>query len=126
MRILFKANQFVRWQLPTMPKPSRARTHLDATALNCDNAIHRGLPNFGVFMTMLLESPVRLRPMTIGSINIETPLTLAPMAGQTNHAFRALCREIGDCGFVCTELLSSQAIHFKNAKTLNMFDWSTS
>src|SRR5215475_15099402 len=65
-----------------------------------------------------------LKPMTIGGITIDSPLTLAPMAGQTNHPFRVLCREMGDCGLVCTELISSQAIHYKNAKTLNMFDWS--
>lgn len=64
-----------------------------------------------------------LKPMTIGGIPIETPLTLAPMAGQTNHPFRVLCREMGDCGLVCTELISSQAIHYKNQKTWRMFDW---
>jgi nifR3 family TIM-barrel protein len=65
-----------------------------------------------------------LKPINIGGIHIETPLTLAPMAGQTNRAFRALCREMGDTGLVCTELISSTAIHYKNAKTFQMFDWS--
>src|SRR5258707_13588779 len=46
------------------------------------------------------------------------------MAGQTNPPFRTLCREMGDCGLVCSELISSQAIHFKSTKTLNMFDWA--
>lgn len=64
-----------------------------------------------------------LKPIHIGNILIDTPLTLAPMAGQTNHAFRSLCREQGDCGLVCTELISSQAIHYKNHKTWQMFDW---
>jgi len=65
-----------------------------------------------------------LKPLYIGGIRIETPLMLAPMAGQTNHPFRTLCREMGDCGLVCSELISSQAIHFKSTKTLNMFDWA--
>lgn len=65
-----------------------------------------------------------LKPITIGGINVHTPLTLAPMAGQTNHAFRVLCRELGDCGLVCTELISSQAIHYKSNKTWRMFDWT--
>lgn len=65
-----------------------------------------------------------LKPMMIGNIRIDSPLTLAPMAGQTNHALRALCREIGDCGLVCTELISSQAIHYRNRKTWRMFDWT--
>src|SRR5258708_27715031 len=65
-----------------------------------------------------------LKPIYIGGIRIEPPLMLAPMAGQTNHPFRTLCREMGDCGLVCSELISSQAIHFKSTKTLNMFDWA--
>jgi tRNA-dihydrouridine synthase B len=73
----------------------------------------------------MLGSPqIALKPIKIGEIMIETPLMLAPMAGQTNHAFRVLCREMGDCGLVCTELLSSTAMHYKSSKTLNMFDWS--
>lgn len=64
-----------------------------------------------------------LQPMTIGGIIIETPLTLAPMAGQTNYALRTLAREVGDCGLVCTELLSSHAIHYRNHKTDRYFDW---
>lgn len=75
-------------------------------------------------MVTLREPHLYLKPFQIGSIPIDPPLTLAPMAGQTNHVFRTLCREIGDCGLVCTELLSSQAIHFKNSKTLVMFDWA--
>jgi len=46
------------------------------------------------------------------------------MAGQTNHPFRRLCREVGDCGLVCSELISSTAIHYKSQKTFHMFDWS--
>src|SRR5450432_1334829 len=64
-----------------------------------------------------------LKPIQIGNVRIETPLMLAPMAGQTNHPFRTLCREMGDCGLVCSELISSQAIHYRSVKTLNMFDW---
>lgn len=75
---------------------------------------------------MVTVTPVQslLKPISIGGIIIDTPLTLAPMAGQTNHAFRALCRMMGDCGLVCTELISSQAIHYKNNKTWHMFDWT--
>jgi nifR3 family TIM-barrel protein len=62
--------------------------------------------------------------MRIGGITIDPPLTLAPMAGQTNHPFRVLCREMGDCGLVCSELISSQAIHYRNHKAFNMFDWT--
>lgn len=64
-----------------------------------------------------------LKPIQIGPLTIDPPLTLAPMAGQTNRGFRALCRHYGDTGLVCTELLSSHAIHYKNKKTFRMFDW---
>ncbi len=65
-----------------------------------------------------------LKPIRIGNRVVETPLLLAPMAGQTNAAFRRLCREMGDTGLVCTELISTHAIHYKNSKTWKMFDWS--
>ena len=58
---------------------------------------------------------ITLRPLSIGGVLIETPLTLAPMAGQTNHAMRQMCRSYGDCGLVCTELLSSMALSSQNA-----------
>jgi nifR3 family TIM-barrel protein len=65
-----------------------------------------------------------LEPMHIGSVILHTPLTLAPMAGVTNHAFRSVCVALGGCGLVCTELISSMAIHYRNAKTKYMFDWT--
>lgn len=65
----------------------------------------------------------KLKPLQIGPITIDTPLVLAPMAGVTSHAFRLLCRRQG-AGLVVTELLSSHAIHYKNAKTFGMFDWN--
>lgn len=64
-----------------------------------------------------------LPPLHIGPVTVETPLVLAPMAGVTSHAFRLLCRQHG-AGLVVTELLSSHAIHYKNAKTFGMFDWT--
>jgi nifR3 family TIM-barrel protein len=66
---------------------------------------------------------INLTPFKIGQFTINPPLTLAPMAGQTNYAFRALCRESGACGLTCTELLSSTAIHYKSRKTWEMFDF---
>jgi len=63
-----------------------------------------------------------LKPFFIGDVFIETPLTLAPMAGQTNHPFRVLCREKGDCGLVCTELISSKLI--ESERSQRKFDWT--
>jgi len=79
---------------------------------------------------VLLNPPAinLLQPLHIGSVVIDPPLLLAPMAGQTNYAFRALCRAMGDCGLVCTELISSAALQHKGtrAKSLQRFDWRAS
>jgi nifR3 family TIM-barrel protein len=47
------------------------------------------------------------------------------MAGHTHYAFRALVREQGGCGLVCTELLSSPAMLAPGglARSRRMFDW---
>ena len=65
------------------------------------------------------------KQLSIGPIKLDAPIVLAPMAGITNHSFRQICRELG-AGLVVTELLSSHAIHYKNAKTFGMFDWTDS
>lgn len=49
------------------------------------------------------------RPFMIGSVPIEVPLVLAPMAGHSHYAFRSLVRDQGGCGLVVTELISSDA-----------------
>jgi tRNA-dihydrouridine synthase B len=47
------------------------------------------------------------------------------MAGQTNRAFRELCRELGGCGMVCTELISSTALENRGSrrKAMAWFDF---
>lgn len=70
--------------------------------------------------------PASLRPLRLGSVVVDPPLLLAPMAGHTNHAFRRLCREEGGCGLVCSELLSARAMHYKSSRsrTLDLLDWT--
>ena len=76
-------------------------------------------------LTMTLPTPtVTLRPLHIGPVTVDVPLTLAPMAGFTDLAYRALIREIGGCGLVCTELISSDAIYHKNKKTMTVYTWT--
>ncbi len=65
---------------------------------------------------------IKLAPFSIESVLIDPPLTLAPMAGQTNHAFRTLVRDRGGCGLVCTELISSSLIDSR--KSRQKFDWT--
>ena len=66
-----------------------------------------------------------LRPLRLGALTWATPLLLAPMAGQTNHAFRQVCREQGGLGLVASELVSARALKFlsSRSRTLELFDW---
>ncbi len=52
-----------------------------------------------------------MRPVKIGSVTIENPIFLAPMAGVTDLPFRTLCREMG-AGLACTEMVSAKAIYY--------------
>jgi tRNA-dihydrouridine synthase B len=62
-----------------------------------------------------------LRPIQLGSVRIERPLALAPMAGVTNWPFRLLCKEKG-CGLVVTEFVSDKAILFDSKRTHEMME----
>lgn len=75
---------------------------------------------------MLTATDVTLKPLQIGDITIATPLLLAPMAGHSNYALRHLCRELGGCGLVCTELISSNIVKNSRARALQRFDWRAS
>lgn len=59
--------------------------------------------------------------MKIGSINIETPLFLAPMAGITDKPFRILCKEQG-ARFVTTEMVSSRGLFYGDKKTAKLMN----
>lgn len=48
-------------------------------------------------------------------------LSLAPMAGNTNLAYRRLCRKFG-AELTTTEMVSSMALHFNDEKTLNYLE----
>ncbi|MFZ4814535.1 MAG: tRNA dihydrouridine synthase DusB [Phototrophicaceae bacterium] len=66
-----------------------------------------------------------LQPLNIGNVTLPTHFFLAPMAGQTNYAFRKFCRDYGGIGLVCTELISSAAMQYTQARerTFQKFDW---
>jgi nifR3 family TIM-barrel protein len=57
--------------------------------------------------------------MNIGTLQLENHAVLAPLAGITDLPFRLLAREAG-CGLVCSEMISANALVFKNDKTLQM------
>jgi nifR3 family TIM-barrel protein len=48
--------------------------------------------------------------LTIGPVQLDTPLLLAPIAGHCDLAFRRLCRELGGVGIASTDLLNPHAI----------------
>jgi nifR3 family TIM-barrel protein len=48
--------------------------------------------------------------MKIGSIQLDAPFGLAPMAGMTDTAFRRLVKKQGGCGLVVTEMVSSEGL----------------
>ena len=57
--------------------------------------------------------------MQIGTIQLENPIFLAPMAGVTDWAFRTVCAQLG-AGVTITEMVSSRALVYKDKKTATM------
>src|SRR5690625_2179182 len=70
--------------------------------------------NGPVTTTTLATGPLRL-----GSVEVATPVVLAPMAGVTNAAFRRLCAEQGAGLYVC-EMITSRGIVDRDERTLDM------
>ncbi len=58
-------------------------------------------------------------PLRLGSLDVPTPVILAPMAGVTNAAFRRLCREQGAGLYVC-EMITSRGLVEGDATTRRM------
>ena len=54
--------------------------------------------------------------LKIGSVELQNPLILAPMAGVTDLPFRLLCKEQG-AGLLCMEMVSAKAILYNNKNT---------
>lgn len=59
-------------------------------------------------------------PLRLGPIELDAPVVLAPMAGVTDHAFRALCREFAPGLVYVSEMVTARALVERNAKTLTM------
>jgi nifR3 family TIM-barrel protein len=57
--------------------------------------------------------------LKVGTIPVDPPVVLAPMAGVTNTAFRRLCRSYGG-GLYVSEMVTARALVEGNRKTLRM------
>lgn len=58
-------------------------------------------------------------PLTIGGLDLDVPVVLAPMAGITNTAFRRLCREFG-AGLYVSEMITSRALVERTPESMRL------
>src|SRR5687768_10552178 len=62
--------------------------------------------------------------LTLGSLRVDTPVVLAPMAGITNAAYRRLClasmRAQGGEGLFVCEMITSRGLVERDETTLKM------
>ena len=65
------------------------------------------------------STSVRLAPLDLGGVRLETPVIVAPMSGVTDLPFRSLARRLG-AGLVVSEMIASWAMIRENASTLRM------
>lgn len=59
--------------------------------------------------------------MKIGSVELNSKVFLAPMAGITDKAFRGICRSFG-AGLVYSEMISAKGLYYKDKKTAALMD----
>ncbi|WP_278313535.1 tRNA dihydrouridine synthase DusB [Lolliginicoccus levis] len=74
----------------------------------------------------MVASKTSPAPLRIGSLELGSPVVLAPMAGITNVAFRTLCREIetaragSTAGLYVCEMVTARALVERNEATMHM------
>ncbi len=64
--------------------------------------------------------PPVLPPLRIGRHTADAPVVLAPMAGITNQAFRALCRSFGPGGVYVSEMITSRALVERTPESMRL------
>ena len=71
-------------------------------------------------MTILAPADPRVAPqLSIGNLDLDVPVVLAPMAGITNTAFRRLCREYG-AGLYVSEMITSRALVERTPESMRL------
>lgn len=66
------------------------------------------------------------RSFSIGSVRIEQPLALAPMAEVTDTYYRSLVKELGGVGLVVSEFISAEGLTRKNDRSHQMLAFEES
>lgn len=62
----------------------------------------------------------KIAPVDLGSLHIETPVVLSPMAGVTNWPFRTICRAYGPDGLYVAEMITARALVARNPKAFRL------
>lgn len=62
--------------------------------------------------------------MRFGNIELKNGISLAPMAGVTDRAYREIMREFG-CEYAVTEMISAKALEFGSNKTSELAEFSS-
>ena len=62
---------------------------------------------------------MQITPVTLGNIQIENNIFLAPLAGYTNYAFRRLCKGYG-AGLCYTEMVSAKGLKYGSENTAEL------
>lgn len=65
-----------------------------------------------------------MKPFAIGSVRIDPPLALAPMAEVTDTYYRSLIKELGGAGLVVSEFISAEGLTRDNTRTKQMLAFS--
>jgi nifR3 family TIM-barrel protein len=66
-----------------------------------------------------VAQPGEFAPLVLGSLRVDPPVVLAPMAGVTNAPFRSVCRAHG-AGLYVSEMITARALVEGNPKTLKL------
>lgn len=72
---------------------------------------------------MVLRSEIEVDSLTIGNLEMEVPVTIAPMAGITDYPFRQILWDMG-AELCFTEMVSSKGLVYGNEKTKSLLNFS--
>ncbi len=64
---------------------------------------------------------MKLQPLILGTLVIDLPVVLAPMAGYTDYVFRSICRK-HHCPLTLTEVVNAEGTIRQGRQTLNLLE----